>query len=64
MVANGAGMNQRMPWEAESAARAILKEWCALQEKRYGPDWKEKLAAGLAKASEPYVDAILKLGRK
>jgi hypothetical protein len=64
MAAHGAIMSDRMPWEIESDARDILKRWCELQSEKYGPDWRKKVAAGLAKASAPYIEEIMRLGRQ
>lgn len=28
--------------------KALLKEWCKMQEEKYGPDWKKVLAKEMA----------------
>ena len=47
--------------EPSPEVKAILKTWCDMQRDKYGPDWKKILAAEMAKASMPYVNAILRL---
>ena len=44
--------------------KALIKEWCDLERAKYGPDWKKIVAKQMAKASEPYVAAILNMGKK
>lgn len=45
-------------------AKKILKEWCKLQEQKYGPDWKNKLAKYMADRTVPFMQALLKVNRK
>jgi len=47
--------------ELSPEAKAIVKEWCAMQREKYGPDWKSIVAKQMSDAAAPYVDAILKL---
>jgi hypothetical protein len=50
--------------EPPPEVRAILKSWIAQQREKYGPDWKEILAAEMAAKTEPVISAMLKLTRR
>ena len=39
--------------------KALLKSWCTLQEEKYGPDWKKKLAKEMTQ--EPQTQELLKI---
>jgi hypothetical protein len=39
--------------------RALIREFCKIQEAKYGPDWKKKLAAEMAEQSRPFLAALL-----
>lgn len=41
--------------------RALLKSFCDRQREKYGPDWKEKLAA---EQTAPVISALLNLTRR
>lgn len=53
-----------MTKEPSPEAKAAVREFCKLQREKYGPEWKKILAAEMAKASEPYVKAILNMGKR
>lgn len=50
--------------EPSPEVRAVISEFCKVQRAKYGPDWKKILAREMADASRPYVEAILKMGKR
>ena len=39
--------------------RKILKDFCSIQEEKYGPEWKTILAKEMAEKSTPFLNALL-----
>ncbi|MGF7008105.1 hypothetical protein [Aminobacter sp. BE322] len=50
-----------MKTEPSPEVKAILAEFVKKQRAKYGPDWKEKLAAEMAEKAAPVVTALLAL---
>lgn len=50
--------------EPSPEVKAIIREFCRVNREKYGPDWKRIVAQQMAKASEPYVEAILNMGKR
>lgn len=53
-----------MAAEPSPEVKALIKEFCRVEREKHGPEWKKILAKQMAKASEPYVKAILNMGKK
>lgn len=50
--------------EPSPEVRAIIKKFVEVNREKYGPDWKKIVSKQMADASRPYVEAILKMGKK
>lgn len=53
-----------MEKEPSPEVRAVLREFCKIQREKYGPDWKRIFAKEMTEKTAPYIDAILKLGKR
>jgi hypothetical protein len=47
--------------EPSPEVKAMIREWVRLNEAKYGPDWKKKLAEEMTAKSMPAINALLAL---
>lgn len=45
--------------EPSPEVRAVLRKFCEVNEAKFGPDWKAKLAAQMAERSAPVVQGLI-----